>query len=98
LVAIDLHILRVYDRPLEDAMTTAIKQRTNVSLDAALLSKARAHDLNVSAISEAALAEAVRIAEAAAWVQQNAEILAERREWIAQNGTPLASLQVLKTD
>lgn len=79
-------------------MTAAIKQRTNVSLDAALLSKARAHDLNVSAISEAALAEAVRIAEAAAWARDNAEALAERRDWIAQNGTPLTTLQVLKLD
>jgi antitoxin CcdA len=77
-------------------MNTAIKQRTNVSLDASLLSKARAHDLNVSAITETALAEAVRLAEASAWARENAEALAERREWIAQNGTPLAALQVLK--
>ena len=76
-------------------MTTATKQRTNVSLDPAILAKARAHDLNVSAISEAALAEAVRIAEAAAWARENADALAERREWLARKGTPLAAFQVL---
>lgn len=74
------------------------KQRTNVSLTAATLAAARELGLNVSAISDAALAEAVRTAKAEAWACENAEAIAERRAWIEANGTPLADLQVLKLD
>lgn len=74
------------------------KQRTNVSLTASTLAAARELGLNVSAISDAALAEAVRMAKAEAWARENAEAIAERRAWIEANGTPLADLQVLKLD
>lgn len=74
------------------------KQRTNVSLTASTLAAARQLGLNVSAISDAALAEAVRAAKAEAWARENAEAIAERRDWIEANGTPLADLQVLKLD
>ncbi len=74
------------------------KQRTNVSLTASTLVAARELGLNVSAISDAALAEAVRAAKAEAWARENAEAIAERRAWIEANGTPLADLQVLKID
>lgn len=74
------------------------KQRTNVSLTASTLAAARELGLNVSAISDAALAEAVRAAKAQAWARENAEAIAERRAWIEANGTPLADLQVLKID
>lgn len=74
------------------------KQRTNVSLTASTLAAARELGLNVSAISDAALAEAVRAAKAEAWGRENAEAIAERRAWIEANGTPLADLQVLKLD
>lgn len=74
------------------------KQRTNVSLTASTLAAARELGLNVSAISDAALAEAVRSAKAEAWARENAEAIAERRAWIEANGTPLADLQVLKID
>jgi antitoxin CcdA len=78
--------------------STTEKQRTNVSLTAATLAAARELGLNVSAISDAALAQAVREAQAAHWTRENARAIAERRDWIARNGTPLADLQVLKTD
>lgn len=74
------------------------KQRTNVSLTASTLAAARELGLNVSAISDAALAEAVRAARADAWARENAEAIAERRTWIEANGTALADLQVLKLD
>ncbi|WP_296644540.1 type II toxin-antitoxin system CcdA family antitoxin [Roseinatronobacter sp.] len=74
------------------------KQRTNITLTATNLAAARELGLNVSAISDAALAEAVRAAKADAWARENAEAIAERRAWIEANGTPLADLQVLKFD
>jgi antitoxin CcdA len=76
--------------------TAPEKQRTNVTLTAANLASARKLGLNVSAISDAALAAAVRAAEARAWARENAEAIAERRAWIETNGTPLADLQILK--
>lgn len=75
---------------------TSEKQRTNVILTAANLAAARELGLNVSAISDAAVAEAVRMAKAKAWAEENAAAIAERRTWIDVNGTPLADLQVLK--
>ena len=74
------------------------KQRTNITLTATNLAAARELGLNVSAISDAALAEAVRAAKAEAWARENAEAIAERRAWIEATGTPLADLQVLKLD
>ncbi|MFD1510651.1 type II toxin-antitoxin system CcdA family antitoxin [Lacimonas salitolerans] len=74
------------------------KQRTNITLTATNLAAARKLGLNVSAISDAALAEAVRAAKAEAWARENAEAIAERRAWIEANGTPLADIQVLKLD
>ncbi|KPQ04609.1 MAG: Post-segregation antitoxin (ccd killing mechanism protein) encoded by the F plasmid [Rhodobacteraceae bacterium HLUCCA12] len=78
--------------------STTGKQRTNVSLTASNLAAARELGLNVSAISDAALDEAVRAAKAESWARENAEAISERRAWIEANGTPLADLQVLKTD
>ncbi len=80
------------------SQTTTEKQRTNVTLTAANLASARALGLNVSAISDVALAEAVRAAKAEAWARDNADAIAERRDWIEANGAPLADLQVLKID
>ena len=77
---------------------TTEKQRTNITLSATNLAAARELRLNVSAISDAALAEAVRAAKAEAWTRENAEAIAERRAWIEERGTPLADLQVLKID
>ena len=76
--------------------TTPEKQRTNITLTAANLSAARELGLNVSAISDAAVAEAVRSARAEAWAEENADAISKRRDWIEANGTPLADLQVLK--
>jgi len=78
--------------------STTGKQRTNITLSAANLAAARELGLNVSAISDAALAEAVRAARAEVWARENAEAIAERRAWIEAHGTPLADLQVLKID
>jgi len=75
---------------------TTEKQRTNITLTAANLAAARELGLNVSAISDAAVAEAVRSARAKAWALENAAAIAERRAWIEANGTPLADLQVMK--
>ena len=77
--------------------SSAEKRRTIVTLDASNLAAAREYGLNVSAISDAALEDAVRAARARSWSRENAEAIAERKAWIETNGTPLADIQVLKT-
>ena len=72
------------------------KQRTNITLTAANFAAARELGLNVSAISDAAVAEAVRAARPEACAAENAPAISERRTWIETNGTPLTDLQVLK--
>jgi len=59
--------------------STAENQRTNVTLNATNLAAARELGLNVSAISDAALAEAVRAARIELWQKENAAAIAERR-------------------
>tara|TARA_Y100001001_G_scaffold46455_1_gene41747 strand:- start:3814 stop:4179 length:366 start_codon:yes stop_codon:yes gene_type:complete len=76
--------------------TTAEKQRTNITLTAENLAAARELGLNVSAISDAAVGDAVRAARAAAWASDNAAAISERRAWIETNGMPLADVQVLR--
>lgn len=75
---------------------SAPKRRANLTIAGDLLDAARAHDLNVSAIAEAALAEAVRAAEARAWRAENADAIAARAAWIEANGLPLARWQAWK--
>lgn len=78
--------------------TTTEKQRTNITLTVANLAAARELGLNVSAISDAAVAEAVRTVRAETWAAENAAAISERRTWIEANGTPLEDLQVLKVN
>jgi|AntRauMFilla1563_2_1112583.scaffolds.fasta_scaffold179496_1 antitoxin CcdA len=78
--------------------TATEKQRTNITLTAANLMAARELGLNVSAISDAAVAKAVRAAKSEAWAKENAAAISQRRAWIEANGTPLADLQVFKID
>ncbi len=74
-------------------MSSSRKVRTNVTLSEDLVAGARALRLNVSAIAERALENAVREAEAARWQAENAEALRQRADWIATNGLPLADVQ-----
>jgi antitoxin CcdA len=78
--------------------TTTEKQRTNITLTVANLAAAQELGLNVSALSDAAVAEAVRRVRAEAWAAENAAAISERRTWIEANGMPLEELQVLKVN
>lgn len=80
------------------SQATAEKKPTNVTLNATNLAAARELGPNVPAISDAALAEAVRAARIGLWQKGNATAIAERRSWIESNGPPLADHQVMKLD
>lgn len=73
---------------------SGVKRRTNVTIDSGLLDAARELGLNVSAISETALAQTLKQAQAKGWAEENAEAIARRRDWIDREGTPLARWQM----
>ena len=72
------------------------KARANVTLDADLLSEARAFALNVSAIAEGALEAAVKTEKARRWYEENAEAIERRARRIEEQGLILAEYAVWK--
>jgi antitoxin CcdA len=73
-------------------MTTATKRKTSLTLDSAALEAARALDINVSAVAEAALVQAVAEARRKNWLTENAAAFAAQSNWHDRNGHPLADI------
>lgn len=64
------------------------RTKTSLSLDTRTLEMARAYGLNISAVSEAALKDAVR----QAWLEENAETFKAQSEWHEKHGHPCADI------
>ncbi len=62
------------------------KKAVNVTVDAELLARARAVDINLSGVVEQALADAVREAGRARWLEQNREALADYNRYVERHG------------
>jgi antitoxin CcdA len=62
------------------------KTPTNLSLRADLVRRARELKLNLSAVLEAALEQAVRAAEREAWLAENAEAIDDYNARVAKRG------------
>lgn len=73
-------------------MVLKIKRKTSLTLDAEVLDGAKALDINVSAVAEAALRSAVASARQAQWLKQNAEAFAAQAAWHERHGHPLADI------
>lgn len=73
-------------------MVSTIKRKTSLTLDAEVLDGAKALDINVSAVAEAALRSAVASARQAQWFKQNAEAFAAQAAWHERHGHPLADI------
>lgn len=73
-------------------MTAASKRKTSVTIDAAALDAARELGVNVSAVADAALRQAVAEARRSAWLEENAEAFAAQADWHAREGHPLAEI------
>ena len=65
------------------------KRATNLSVDAGLLSDAKALGINLSATFEESLTQAVRAKRAEQWREENREAMEDYNLWIAENGLPL---------
>ena len=68
---------------------TTSRKPTNLTLDASLLTEARAFGVNLSQAAEAGLRQAVAQARAQAWQQENAAALASSNAWADTHGLPL---------
>jgi len=71
------------------APRTAAKKPTNLTLDPALLTEARAYGVNLSQAAEAGLRHAVNEAKAAAWKEENEAALKASNRWVETHGLPL---------
>jgi antitoxin CcdA len=75
-------------------MNSATKRKTSVTIDAAALDAARDLGLNVSAVADTALQNAVADARRAKWLSENADAFARQAAWHDRNGHPLADILV----
>ena len=62
------------------------KVATNLSIRADLVKRARAANLNLSSVMEAALEEALRVKERQAWLEENAEAIEGYNRFVQKHG------------
>lgn len=74
-------------------MNTQARKPTNLSLDATLLSEARALNINLSRAAEAGVRDAVAEARSAQWKAENAAALESSNAHVDKHGLPLAALR-----
>ncbi len=68
-------------------MSKAAKKAVNLTLDSALLQAARAHDINLSATLETAIATELRLRQRAEWISRNGAAIAAYNEDVEASGT-----------
>lgn len=68
----------------------SVRKAANLSIDADLLSEAKALSVNISRAAEAGIAEAVRKEKERLWREENREALESWNAWVEENGLPLA--------
>ena len=73
-------------------MAAATKRKTSLTLDAAALDSAKGLGINVSAVAETALIEAVARAQRKTWLADNADAFAAQSDWHERHGHPLADI------
>ncbi len=73
-------------------MASTPKRKTSLTLSAEVLDCAKALDINVSAVAEAALKNAVASARRAQWLEENAEAFEAQAAWHERRGHPLADI------
>ena len=66
------------------------RKAANLSIDARVLSDAKALDVNISRAAELGIAEAVRAEKNKRWLAENREALESSNAWVEKNGLPFA--------
>ena len=75
-------------------MPNLTKRKTSLSLDTATLNDARSLGLNVSAITEVALKDAVAKAKEEKWLAENKEAFEAQAKWHETKEHPLGGIMV----
>lgn len=70
--------------------TPSVRKAANLSIDADLLSEAKALSVNISRAAEVGIAEAVRKEKERLWRDENRNALESWNAWVEENGLPLA--------
>lgn len=78
--------MRMIQRMSKTYDQLAPRKPTNLSVNEDLLSRARAHHINLSATLEQALIEALRRKEREAWLAENQAAIERYNERVAQQG------------
>ncbi|GAB5435780.1 type II toxin-antitoxin system CcdA family antitoxin [Falsiruegeria mediterranea] len=73
-------------------MGAIAKRKTSLTLDAEALDHAKELGINVSAVAETALQQAVSEARQKQWLEDNADAFQAQSEWHEANGHPLADI------
>jgi antitoxin CcdA len=71
-------------------MSGSARKATNVSINEALLTEAKALKINVSKAAEAGLVVALAEKRAELWLQENQGALESSNSYVEQHGLPLA--------
>ncbi|GAA6174181.1 type II toxin-antitoxin system CcdA family antitoxin [Sulfitobacter pacificus] len=75
-------------------MTTATKRKTSLTLNPSTLDAAREFGVNVSAVADKALEQAVATARHQKWLEENADAFTAQAEWHQNNDHPLADIMM----
>jgi antitoxin CcdA len=70
------------------------RRATNLSIDAAVLEKARELKINVSRAAEEGVRRAISRQEAKRWADENAEVIRSSNEYVEKHGLPLEKYRV----
>jgi antitoxin CcdA len=70
--------------------SNAVKRATNVSLNSALLDKAKALGINVSRACERGLAQQISEERGKQWLKENRDAIAASNNYVERHGLPLA--------
>jgi antitoxin CcdA len=72
-----------------DPIRSGKRKPVNLSIDTGIVEQARAHGINLSQVSEAALRTAVEAKAERQWIEGNREALESWDRWVGKNGLPL---------
>jgi len=68
----------------------SLRKAANLSIDADLLSEAKALSVNISRAAEAGIAAAVKAEKERLWKEENREAIEAWNAWIKEHGLPFA--------
>lgn len=72
-----------------------IRGPTAVEIDRELIAEAKEFGMDISAIAETALADAVRAEKEKRWLEENREAIDSSNRWVEENGLPFAEYRRL---